>query len=367
MTKTKTRTETRRATGSGHAFPYEWSMSAGYPAPGVERHGSRVFSTFACGGGSTMGYKLAGYDVVGANDIDPEMERVYRANHKPGVFLRASIRDLVEGPLPPVLEDLDVLDGSPPCSTFSLAGDREGAWGVEKKFREGQAVQVLDDLFFDFIALADRLRPKVVIGENVKGMLQGNAKGYVLMVMDALAAAGYDAQLFLLNAARMGVPQKRERVFFVARRRDLGMPPVRLDFAEEPVTLGEAASRCRETKGAELTPSFRVYWNRMGVDFGSFSRHHPKGSYFNTRKCDPRHVMCTIAATSAAKVTHWESPHELSSELVTLCGSFPRDYDYLDLDPKYLVGMSVPPVMMAQVALRVYQQCLAAGRQGVVQ
>jgi DNA (cytosine-5)-methyltransferase 1 len=48
---------------------------------------------------------------------------------------------------------LDILDGSPPCSSFSMAGNREKDWGKEKKFREGQAEQVLDNLFFDFIDL----------------------------------------------------------------------------------------------------------------------------------------------------------------------------------------------------------------------
>lgn len=54
-------------------FPYKWNLKDGYPAKGIEKHGLKVFSTFACGGGSSMGYKLAGYDVIGANDIDPQM------------------------------------------------------------------------------------------------------------------------------------------------------------------------------------------------------------------------------------------------------------------------------------------------------
>ena len=60
-----------------------------------------------------------------------------------------------------------------------MAGNREKDWGKEKVFREGQEKQRLDDLFFDYIKLAKKLQPKVVIAENVKGMLQGNAKAYV--------------------------------------------------------------------------------------------------------------------------------------------------------------------------------------------
>ena len=96
-----------------------------------------------------------------------------------------------------------------------MSGSREKAWGKKKKFREGQSEQILDDLFFHYIDLAFKLRPKVVVAENVKGMLMGNAKGYVKQIIGLLGTAGYDVQLFLLNGASMGLPQKRERVFFI--------------------------------------------------------------------------------------------------------------------------------------------------------
>ena len=96
-----------------------------------------------------------------------------------------------------------------------MSGLREDAWGKEKKFKEGQKTQVLDTLFFDFIALAKRLKPKVVIAENVKGLLLGNAIDYVRRIYKDFEEAGYYCQHFLLDASKMGVPQKRERVFFI--------------------------------------------------------------------------------------------------------------------------------------------------------
>lgn len=121
-----------------------------------------------------MGYKLAGFDVIGCNEIDPKMMKCYIENHNPQYTFLEDIRDLVRrNNLPEELYNLDILDGSPPCSTFSMSGLREDAWGKEKKFKEGQKTQVLDTLFFDFIALAKRLKPKVVIAENVKGLLLG--------------------------------------------------------------------------------------------------------------------------------------------------------------------------------------------------
>ena len=137
------------------------------------------------------------------------------------------VRDVISGKdLPDELYNLDILDGSPPCSSFSMAGNREKDWGKEKKFREGQAEQILDNLFFDFIDLAKELQPKVVIAENVKGILLGEAVQYVRRIYDAFRDAGYSLKIkpYLLDASKMGVPQKRERVFFVALRNDLAEP-----------------------------------------------------------------------------------------------------------------------------------------------
>ena len=64
-----------------HKFPYKWYLKDGYPAKGIKPHNSKVFTTFACGGGSSMGYKLSGYSVIAANDIDPKMKKVYEENH----------------------------------------------------------------------------------------------------------------------------------------------------------------------------------------------------------------------------------------------------------------------------------------------
>lgn len=175
----------------------------------IEKNGLKVFSCFHCGGGSTMGYKLAGYEVLGGVEIDPEMMKIYRLNHNPKHSYLMGVQDfkkIQNDKLPDELFDLDILDGSPPCSSFSMAGSREKAWGEQKKFREGQANQVLDDLFFHFIDIANKLKPKVIVAENVKGLVIGKAKGYVKQIYQAFELSGYDVQLFLLNSAFMGVP-----------------------------------------------------------------------------------------------------------------------------------------------------------------
>ena len=126
---------------SKHKFPYRWNLSDGYPAEGIEHHKSTVLTTFACGGGSSMGYKLAGFDVIGCNEIDPEMMRLYDANHHPKHKFLEDIRTFKNGTdLPEEFYNLDILDGSPPCSVFSIAGQREDAWGKEASAKNKELV-----------------------------------------------------------------------------------------------------------------------------------------------------------------------------------------------------------------------------------
>jgi len=331
---------------SKHLFPYEWRIKDGYPSKSIGDHGAKVFTTFSCGGGSSFGYKLAGYDVIAANDIDKQMRKVYLANHSPKHYIFGGVGDLLTGDLPKDVFDIDVLDGSPPCSVFSTTGLRDKAWGKNKKFREGQAEQVLDDLFFQFIDLADRIKPKIVIAENVKGMLVGDAKWYTREVVRRFNAIGYDCQVFLFNAARMGVPQKRERVFFMAAKTEYNLPRLKMTFNEPPIYFKQV-SRPDAKPYNDLTELYMKYWHQA-------PQGGPVGKFQSIKKTKLNDVPFTINATRSH--FHPLEPRDLNAHEETLIGSFPLDYKFGKVRPTYLIGMSVPPVMMAQVAHQVAMQ-----------
>jgi DNA (cytosine-5)-methyltransferase 1 len=252
--------------------------------------------------------------------------------------------------LPSELFNLDVLDGSPPCSVFSMAGDREKAWGIEKKFREGQQDQRLDDLFFHFIDVANKLRPKVVVAENVKGLILGNAKGYVKEIFAAFRAAGYTTQLFLFTGSRMGVPQRRERTFFIARRADLNLPPLTYEFNEPEIPVIKAFTPgFRSTGFRTYKDEIRKEW-QMTTPGKNFSDANPKGHHFNYIKLDPLRPSCTIASSSAHLIFRWDEFRSLNEGELIRVQSFPDDYNFLDQSAGYVTGMSVPPFMMQRVA-----------------
>lgn len=343
------------------AQEYIWHLS---DLKEVPKNGYKVFTTFSCGGGSSMGYKLAGYEVVGNCEIDPKINAMYVKNHHPKYNFLMGVQDFYKQEnIPEELFDIDVLDGSPPCSTFSLSGGREKFWGKEKRFKEGQAKQVLPDLFFEFIETARLLHPKVVVAENVKGIVSGNAKGYVNLIRKSFDEIGYDVQIFLLNAATMGVPQRRERAFFVCRRRDLGMPPISLSFNNPPIIYGEFA----EDEFIPINPETLTYkrWQRRksGDRFVSdaVQRNEGKRAAFNNVYVKLKEVPPTL--TSHHEYFRFDKPGAPSYRDIKIISTFPQDYDFDGNDPFYVCGMSVPPFMMRGVAKAVADQLLPLAKE----
>lgn len=347
-------------------YSYKWNLKDAI----FTKDKGKVFSCFACGGGSTMGYKLSGFDVLGCNEIDPKMMEAYVMNHKPKYSYLEPIQKFKNRKdLPSELYNLDILDGSPPCSSFSMAGNREKDWGKEKKFREGQANQVLDDLFFDFIDLVKELKPKVVVAENVKGLLLGNAKEYVRKIYKDFDAAGYYLQHWLLNSSKMGVPQRRERVFFIGLRKDLAIsflynkdmftqvPLLNLDFKEKKINYKEIESPHREQEGSHIPTGILPYWKKIKPG-RSCADVHEKGHYFQELKLDPNKPLPTLRAGSNSYY-HYDYPRRLYDEEIMLGGSYPLDYKLCRNKAIYLVGMSVPPLMIAKIADEIYTQWLS--------
>ena len=341
---------------STHRFPWRWWLK---DLQNVPKNGLNVFSCFSCGGGSSMGYKLAGYNVIGNCEIDPRVAKVYEKNLHPKYPFLMDVRDFLNIPneqLPDELFSLDVLDGSPPCSVYSTAGSREDAWGKEKVFREGQAEQRLDDLFFFFIQIANKLRPKVVIAENVSWLVKGNAKGYVNEIFKAFDEAGYSTQLFLFDSAYMGVPQSRQRCFFIARRKDLNLPKVAMAFNEKPILFGEV----RTENGLSLERDGKVkrYIKYMKPTDRSVSdileREIGESALFGTQISQDHYVASTLTSSSMS-IRGCDGLKYSDGDHVNV-QTFPQDYDFLDQPVRYICGMSVPPVMMAQVASQVAQQ-----------
>lgn len=333
--------------------PYIWNLS---DLKKVKKNGLKVFSCFACGGGSSMGYKLAGFEMLGCNEIDPKINNMYIKNLNPKYNFLCDVREMVHKELPDELYNLDILDGSPPCSVFSIAGLREKAWGIEKQFREGQKKQRLDDLFIHFLNFASRIKPKIIVAENVKGLINKKAAGYVNEIVNKFSAIGYEAQIFLLNSAFMGVPQRRERVFFIGRRKDLNFPKLSMEFKGCPIKYGEFA----DTNYKPINTNTNLYknWQLRKPTDNNFSdilkRTKNKNSNFGTIIVYKNRTPQTI--TSGGTFVRYDVPGTLSAKDFVTIQTFPQNYDFNGQNVQYVCGMSVPPIMMQKIAEQIYKQ-----------
>ena len=339
-------------------FPWKWYLK---DLDDKAKNGLKVFSCFSCGGGSSLGYKLAGYDVIGNVEIDPQMIDLYKSNNHPKYSYLMDIREFVKLPnkdIPDELKSLDILDGSPPCSVFSMAGSREDGWNKEKIFREGQAKQRLDDLFIYFIEVAKKLKPKVVVAENVKGLINGNAKGWVNQIVNAFDDAGYKTQIFLFNASRMGVPQKRERIFFIAYRKDLNFPKLKMVFNSKPIPFKDVrepyGKAINEDNLAAKMMKYRTPKDRCLADINKRVRKSNSG-FTSPINHDDEPVQTITAGGYCFRMCDGLL---MTDKDIINCQTFPQDYDFKKQSVQYVCGMSVPPVMMAKISEQVYRQWL---------
>lgn len=171
----------------------------------------KAIDLFSGAGGITLGLSNAGFDVVFCSDHNAACELTHRRNFPHIPFMRTDIERLsgrevmdAAGIKP---GELDLLIGGPPCQGFSIIGQRE-LWDP----RNG--------LFKQFLRIAEELRPRAVVIENVSGLATLN-KGAVLQEIGrAFAVAGYEVDCAELLAAQYGVPQMRWRMFFIGWRID---------------------------------------------------------------------------------------------------------------------------------------------------
>lgn len=186
--------------------------------------GLRVVSSFSGCGGSCLGLEMAGFEIRYASEFVEAARETYRLNHDENVFIdprdiRAVKAEEILAKLGLKKGELDLFEGSPPCASFSTAGNRDKDWGKVKSYSDVK--QRTDDLFFEWARLLEGLMPRVFIAENVSGLVKGKAFGYFKMILERLESIGYVVGAKVLDAQWLGVPQQRQRLIFIGVRQDI--------------------------------------------------------------------------------------------------------------------------------------------------
>ena len=328
----------------------------------TKQNGYKVFSLFCGGGGSSIGYKLAGFDVIGGVEIDPKQAQAYKKNLKPKYFYEGDIRDFKnENNLPEELYNLDILDASPPCSLFSSANTvAEQKKGKKVKFAEGRVLQVLDDLFFETIEVIEKLQPKVAIMENVKGLLFKKNTYYVEEIYKRLNAIGYNVKHMVLNAADFGVPQKRQRVFFIASKQSLDTLKIKpLLSAKEHYRIKDIDSDYKGQPATAFVNNLIKHYKKGDKSLGDIrKRIEGKRTGFSFYLVTDNDVCNTLRAGSNdfARIDH--NNIKFSKKELIQIQTFPIDYDFSDISYIYALGMSVPPFLTKEIAKQIKEQLL---------
>jgi DNA (cytosine-5)-methyltransferase 1 len=355
----------------------------------AERKLFTVISTFAGGGGSSTGYKLAGGNILCVNEFVESARETYLANYEKTPMMPEDITQLSGKHFLTTADvkygELDILDGSPPCSAFSIAGRREKGWGTEKKYSDDKKVKNVEDLFFEFIRIANDIHPKVIIGENVKSIMFGKAKEYYNRIINGFQEIGYTAVGKSLNAADYGTPQARERCFFVAVRNDiLAKTPLNFMTLEsiyptpthkEHVSLFEAIDNVENDPEEEkelyeaVAKGFLNNWipklpkNPERQVKGS--EYHPNQSLFNLIRPSPGLPSPTITQQGQQKglsgVIHYEHDRKLTIPELKRVQGLPEDFmlEGTFNQKAERIGRMVAPKCIASLATSVYNKVLS--------
>jgi DNA (cytosine-5)-methyltransferase 1 len=287
---------------------------------------------------------------------------VYNANKAPYTIVDG--RDIRDVDPSEVLEkidmkpgELDLLDGSPPCASFSAVGKKDKGWGENKKYSD--KVQRTDDLFFEYVRFVRAIQPRVFVAENVAGLVKGAAKGYFLDILRELKACGYRVEARLLDAQWLGVPQQRERLIFVGVREDLGRNPA------FPTPLGYRYSMREAFEGlqAPVEPETDISRYAIGdaYDWLTPGKWSDRFMSLGYRSLDePSFTVTAQARSSTAGIVHPEEKRKFSiGELKRIC-SFPDDFQLpVTYAQQYeRLGRAVPPLMAAAIATAIRDQVL---------
>lgn len=342
----------------------------------IPHNGFNVVSTFSGGGGSCLGYRMAGYRVLWANEFVEEAQKTYRANHKETFLDCRDIRTVQPDEILKQIGlekgEIDLFDGSPPCCAFSTAGKREKGWGEVRAYSDGKA-QRIEDLFEEYIRLLDGLQPKTFVAENVSGMVKGKAIGYFKYYLDKMKKCGYNVEARLLNAKWLGVPQSRERIIFIGVRDDLNMSPAYPTPNKYYYNLHDAFEGLPEDRAEKDRLIAEIKDYKIGKILAKLPKNPPhkisassimNGSYFNLIRSsynDPCPTLCQMGATqSCACACACDEDRRFTINEIKRISSLPDDFiltgDYRQQYER--AARMVPPVMMMNIAKAIAENVL---------
>ena len=168
----------------------------------------KIISLFSGCGGLDLGFERAGFDITIANEYDSTIWETFKINHPKTMLIQGDIRTVDEGKFP---SNIDGIIVGPPCQSWSEAGSLKGINDSRGR------------LFYDYIRILRKVKPKFFLAENVSGMLANRHSEAVKNIINLFEDSGYNVTVTLVNAKDYGVAEERKRVFYIGFRKNLGI------------------------------------------------------------------------------------------------------------------------------------------------
>lgn len=203
-----------------------------YPHPPIMNEGEsmaqpKVFDVFAGAGGFSLGFQMAGCNIIGAIERDKWAADTYSFNHHGAKMLLGDIESFSDDDIKTAIVDKpDIIIGGPPCQGFSIC--RKNA---------GDPKDPRNSLFTEFIRMAKIYSPAVMVMENVPNIIRAKTKTgerVIEIIKKEFIALGYHVYYNILAASDYGVPQMRQRFVLIASKKELERPfPQKTHYVNE--------------------------------------------------------------------------------------------------------------------------------------
>lgn len=329
----------------------------------------RLVSLFSGCGGMDLGFLHAGFDIIYANDFDADAQRVYEKNF--GNIDKRSILDVDEKEIP----DCDILTAGFPCQPFSNAGNRKGVNDSR------------GNLYKECLRVIKEKRPKVVVFENVRGLLSTkdeNGNPLIETIVSNLDELGYTTNYKLVNASSYGVPQNRVRVIVVAIRKDLKLT---FEFPEEESKDGLNIGNCIDIPAdvpnqvdwpfSPQAMNLIVHipeggsWKSIPYEFlperfrkirDNMKRYHAPNMYRRFARTEIAGTITASAQPENCGIIHPLENRRLNVREIARIQTFPDDFVFFTDDKKSVTGMykvignAVPPKLAETIGKAILMQ-----------
>lgn len=314
-----------------------------------------MLELFAGAGGLALGMEKAGFESVLLNEIDRHACDTLRLNRPNWNVVQGDISDL---DFTEYKDKIDVLTGGFPCQAFSYAGKKLG-------FEDTRGT-----LFFEFARAVKETNPKIIVAENVRGLLNHENGNTLQVITDVIDDLGYElVPPRVLKAIFYQVPQKRERLFLVGIRKDLAgiskfnwpSPYSRIMTMKDALKAGELYDNDVPFSEGQKYPERKVeilarvpqggYWRDLPDDL---QREYMKKSYFlgggktgMARRLSWDEPSLTLTCSPAQKQTercHPEETRPLTVREYARIQTFPDNWEFSGpISAKYKqIGNAVP-------------------------